>query len=205
MKFNYFTKFTSITIVGLFFTLLIFRTINRNSNWSNDLTLFGHDIKFQENVGEVQFNYGYALLQQGQYREAIPHFQKALETLPKSSVVWTDLGVSYLYMRDIDKAKQSFIRSLQIDKNSDVAYRDFVYILILQNKSAQAEKMALALLQSHPDDPYLWRLLGLAAYISKDNDLAEKSFLKSQSLSNDPITTYYLNQLHNDAPIELKE
>jgi len=51
----------------------------------------------------------------GRYPEAAQWYDQALKLLPKDVNVSTDLGISYYYMNDADKALAQFQRSLEID------------------------------------------------------------------------------------------
>ena len=51
----------------------------------------------------------------GRFPEAVEWYQQALKIQPKDVNVSTDLGISYYYMNDPDKALAQFDRSLAID------------------------------------------------------------------------------------------
>jgi cytochrome c-type biogenesis protein CcmH/NrfG len=51
----------------------------------------------------------------GRFQEAAQWYEAALKITPKDVNVSTDLGISYYYMNDADRALAQFDRSLQID------------------------------------------------------------------------------------------
>ena len=51
----------------------------------------------------------------GRFQEAVQWYEAALKITPKDVNVSTDLGISYYYMNDPDRALAQFDRSLQID------------------------------------------------------------------------------------------
>ncbi len=179
-------------------------TIQRNTQWYSGITLFSHDIKGQENVYEIQYNYGYALMEAQQYDEAIVHFQKALSLFPHSPVVLGNLCYSYLHGNKLDAAKNCFIKLTQ-KENSAGNYAPLILVHLLQNNPEEAKKTAQSALNKWPYDGLLWKGLGLAEYKLNDMKSAQSSFEKSYTLLPDKTTAYYLDQIKNGKPIEMKE
>jgi tetratricopeptide (TPR) repeat protein len=194
----------TILTVASIFVLILFAgiTIQRNTNWYNGLTLFSHDIKGQENVYEIQYNYGYALMQAQQYDEAIVHFQKALSLFPHSPVVLGNLCYSYLHGNKLNLAKNCFINLLQKDSSAG-NYAPLILVYLLQDNPDEAKKTAQTALNKWPNDGLLWKGLGLTEYKLNDMKSAQSSFEKSYTLLPDKTTAYYLDQIKNGQPIEM--
>ncbi|HVP58114.1 MAG TPA: tetratricopeptide repeat protein [bacterium] len=56
------------------------------------------------NEGYVSYNRGTMLARTGQYEQAIPYLEKAVETDPSNADAWFNLGVTYEKMGRLDKA-----------------------------------------------------------------------------------------------------
>lgn len=195
------------TILTLFIVVVVIfsvRSIVRMTNWYSNLTLFSHDIAYLQNNANAQYNYGTALLDSGQVANAIPHLQGATALSPKSYQAWHNLGIAYLRLNKLDEAKGTFYQVLKL-KNGPEPYRSLVYVQLMKNNPQEAKQESQDALKQWPEDPFLWRMLGLAEYKLGNTAQARSSWEKSLSIAAYPITQYYLYQLGQNLPIEIKE
>jgi hypothetical protein len=194
-----------IFIIFVVFVVLSTVTIIRNSNWYNGVTLFGHDIVYAgaDNVADIQYNYGTALMEENHYKDAIIHLQKASQLSPESYEIWQNLGLSYIYVHKYDQARGAYEKVISLNNNLDEAHRAILYTLIKQNHYKEAENMAKRYIKMYPTDYSIWRLLGLAAYKNEDKTMGITSLQKSFSLYADPETYNYLLMVQQNLPIDL--
>jgi Tfp pilus assembly protein PilF len=68
-------KVLIITVLSILFVLLCVRTIVRNTNWSNPLTLYSHDIQVNENE-DIETDLAQQLMVDKQYGKALTYFEK---------------------------------------------------------------------------------------------------------------------------------
>ena len=55
------------------------------------------------------------------HEDALAIFEKRLELFPKKLSTWNQLGVTYLFLNDKEKAKECFSKSLENDKKNSWA------------------------------------------------------------------------------------
>lgn len=187
------------------FSAFSLKTIIRNTDWYDTEVYFTRNMYAFENNANAQYNLGTSLSEKGQYKNATIHLQKATGLSPDSYQIWHNLGIAYLHLNKLDEAKNCFIKEISLKKDFSFPYRSLIYILILQKDFESAKETAESALKTWPSDHYLWRMLGLSEYELNNKESAKNYFQKSQSISQDPITSYYLNQLKNNLPIEIRE
>lgn len=199
-------KGTSIIfIIFLIYCSFGIRTIIRNADWQNALTLFGPSIASMNEVADVQYNYGTALSNARRFDEASIHLKKAATLSPKSYQAWHNLGIVYLHINKIKYAKTCFSKAYKLKPELSSSYLALIYISLVENKPKEAKKMADFATKTWPEDPITWRMLGLAEYNLGDTTNAQIHLNKSFSMYPNAVTQYYLNQLQLNQPIEIKE
>lgn len=96
---------TSIIIIGL-----SVRTIIRNSNWHDEITLYSHDSKIYDSMNdEVNLGSDYAAM--SNYQEALVHYEKAVAILPTELDLY-DVGYVYEEMGNLKKAEVNYRNAL---------------------------------------------------------------------------------------------
>ena len=80
--------------IGVCFILLLsMRTIIRNTNWSDNFTLFIHDNRIVENY-DIENNIGGEYFLQSNYHKALDHYLKSEELFPYEVNTY-NVGVTY--------------------------------------------------------------------------------------------------------------
>lgn len=65
-----------------------------------------------------QVAFGIDVAQRGLWREAIYRWQRAVEIDPTYSAAYNDLAVAYEHEGQLDKARQSYEKALEVDPNN---------------------------------------------------------------------------------------
>jgi len=108
--------------------LLAYKTIDRNGAWKNNFTLFTTDIEYSPRSAKLQNSVGAELSQKSQQEKdpvkqkamlnkAIGHLQKALEIHPNSKNTYLQLGNSYTFLKEPQKAIGYYDQVLTFDPN----------------------------------------------------------------------------------------
>jgi len=105
------------TICGvILLVLLSTRTIIRNTNYHDQLTLTSHDAQIQDNM-ELESDVGINLMALKKYHEAYPHLQRSVNFLPYvSNLLW--LGQDYDAIGNEKKAKEYYYKSINAAKTA---------------------------------------------------------------------------------------
>lgn len=108
------SKINNFILIGLIITIITafsVRTIVRNFDWKDTLTLYSQDINTSLGNFELENGLGIELLHVGMYKEAIMHFKKSIRLFP-NNVNMSDLGVAYERIGDNDKALFYYEKSI---------------------------------------------------------------------------------------------
>jgi hypothetical protein len=134
---------------SLLIILLLFvgRTIHRNADWKDPITLMSHDIKHLANSAQANNLYAIKLMNASyedsdvsdldklEYRKsAVHHFNKAVEIYPKFSNAWFDLGRSALSVGDTNTATKGFLKSIDLNPTFPDSYFNLIQIYDSQKK-----------------------------------------------------------------------
>jgi hypothetical protein len=141
----------------LFLILVLFslRTISRNTDWKDPLTLMGNDIKHLQNSAQANNLYAIKMMSASyedseltdldrlEYRKtAVAHFKKAVEIYPKFSNAWYDLARSSLIIADSNTSINAFRQSILTNPDFPDAY--FELLSLLEAKNERVEHLNLA-------------------------------------------------------------
>lgn len=154
--------YCSLIIAVLAIFSLSFRTIIRNSNWKDSLTLFSHDIKISKNNFELEALLGYELVSIDRYKEAKIHLEKSLKTYVQSPVL-NNLGTVYFKEGNIDKALIYFHKSLALGEDESIR-QNISYVLLNHKSPNEANKFIQDSLKIFPSNPVLWAYLAIIQY-----------------------------------------
>lgn len=195
-----------------------FRTIERNKDWKDNLTLFSRDvIKMPNNsrahsfyanelIRTVAFNETDSILKKNYYLEGIKEFQRSIAIYPKQSPeVFEAIGTAYLKVNKFDSAEYYYKKGIKLDQTLINNLGDLYFAKCDYNKAIY---VYLKQVKISPNNSMTWLNLGLSYGTLKKYDLALENFLKADQLKpNDPkinflIATVY--QFKNDESNYLK-
>ena len=96
--------------------ILIFAvsTVSRNRDWHSDFSLFSAVLRHYPENARAHDNMGFAYYQQGQYRQAAYHYQKAVAIQPTRLRALFNLGLLHSQARRYDEAVALFKTALSL-------------------------------------------------------------------------------------------
>lgn len=190
-------------VFGLFLIFVLFglsiRTILRNTNWKNGLTLYGHDIKYSRNAFDLENNYGVELFREGRIDEADERFKKSIELQPKWSVSHNNLGAVLERKGNLEKALSEYRKSIEIS-DYYLAYENIGGILIKMERFGEVKEFLSKALLKFPQNANLkWQL---ALVYLNESDAPKAISLLLKALEDDPqnlkarqlLETIWINQ-----------
>jgi Tfp pilus assembly protein PilF len=197
--------FLSITIV-----LLSLRTIVRNSNWRDGLTLYTHDTKIHTNA-ENESNLGleYAYLQK--YNEAIPYLEKSVELFPREESYF-NLAYTHELKGEVENAKENYFKALNSKHYLLISQRHMLNtyvrlgrLLLLSGSPEAAEQVINTGLEDYPDSGTLWALLAVSGTKMQNYDSAITAAEKAKEIFPSQFTQEIYDQVINKQPINLEK
>ena len=186
-------------IACMILIVLSVRTVIRNSNWYDGLTLYSHDITVTHNSFDLENNLGVELFRTGKIDEAKPHFERSLELQPKWYFSRNNLGAVYQRQGQLELAKQQYEEVL---KTSDY-YLTYQNLAELKNKTESTESAKLFIeqtLRKLPNNPVLWFHLAIAEYRLGHQEQALKALENSYYLSPSEQTSAVYNYVKQGLP-----
>lgn len=166
------------------------RTMVRNNNWRDGLTLYRHDIKISKNSFDLENNLGVELFRNGQYAESKKHFEKSIELQPKWHFAYNNLGAVYEQEKDYQKAKEFYQKTLEIS-DYYLAYENLAKLVLFQGGAKEAKEFTEDALKKLPYNSNLWLTLALAEDKLGNRKEAERAF-------------YIYSRLKQGLPLEFK-
>ncbi|MCU0652833.1 MAG: tetratricopeptide repeat protein [Candidatus Pacebacteria bacterium] len=189
------------------------RTVSRNFDWRNGLSLYGHDIAQAGYVSpqgtfDLENNFGVELFRSGGAAAAGEHFKRSIELQPKWASSQNNLGAVLQRQGDLEGALKQY--RIAADMNYYLAHENIAGILMQMKKYDEAKKFLEESLVKFPQNSKLQldlALLYAADNIGNDKDAKQKAiYLLSLVLRADPqngmAQQLYL-MLQNGQKIEL--
>lgn len=206
-------KYTKILLgfTFLVLSLLSVRTIIRNSNWLDPITLYSHDSKIADTF-DIENSLGGELNFVGRSQEAFIHFKKSVALFPHETNLF-NLGLSYERQNDMINAEKYYFAAFNSKYYGEVAsphrHQQVTYerlgILLLRRNSDEAINVINKGLTDYPTDATLWYIKSIYFYRSNKQSEALASAKKAlEILPNSPQAQYLYNQLKNNLPLEIK-
>lgn len=199
-------KMLTIVLIAFVFIipLLAVRTIIRNGNWKDGLTLYAQDIKFAPESFNLQNNYGVELYRKGNIKEAKIHFQKSIDLAPFWWTNWSNLGVMYEVEGDATKAAELYQKA--IDKGDYyLAHENRAKVMLYTFGAKEGKKAAEESLKKLPNNSNLWLSLAIAEYQLGNKDEALLAARYSFMLSPNEQNYYVISILEQGLEIEFNE
>jgi tetratricopeptide (TPR) repeat protein len=122
-----------VILVGLLLLSGSFKTIQRNNQWEDSLTLFRNDIRHLRESAQAHNLLASHLVQEANKiqqrreqrkmrQEAIQHFREAVEIHPEFFNPIYDLGRTHLLVGNQQKAKKAFKRAIEVNPDFPNSY-----------------------------------------------------------------------------------
>jgi len=203
-----YSALSALLAVLIIFPLAV-RTIARNSDWHDGLTLYGRDIHFDDNF-ENEERLGAEYGNRGEYAKALSHLQKSV-SLHADELNLRNLGKLYEVMGNIPEARTHYAMALSVKdekiyvphKHDIKTYQAYASLLVFYYDSSSAVPLIQDGLTDYPDLFDLWYLLALAEYKQRDTQAALAAASKAYQLDPNEQDTYVYNQIQNNEPLSI--
>jgi len=170
-KLNIITKKVLLIILVLIIFFLGIRTIIRNSNWKDGLTLYSHDELITPNSFDLENNLGVELFRAGRFNEAEAHFLASTKIAPSWWTNWNNLGVIVERKSKIEEAKIYYQKAID-NGQYYLAYQNLAKIYLYYDTPDMAKSFCEESLKKFPNNASLWTILAISEYKLKDQNKA---------------------------------
>lgn len=194
-----------ITVITIIIVIFSFRTIVRNTNFADGLTLARHDAAINQDSFALENNLGFELIQAGLYNEAEIHVQKSVELAPYWWLNWNNLGVIYRHNKNIDKALEAF-RQAALNTNSFyLPYQNLSELLLNFKSPAESKQFLDETAKKIGLNDNLFFIQALTFYKLGEIDQAKQAIKKALILNpNNNLYSQLRQALENNQPIQIQ-
>ena len=172
----------TLSIIISVIILLSVRTVDRNRDWRDSMTLWGKTVKTVPACARAQNNLGVEYLYAKKYAEAIEHLTAAIEIKPDYAEAYNNMGLVYKEKGLYDGAIDFFTKAIMLRK----PYYDSVYNLAntFENKGNYDQSIQIykQLVKKKPDSAKIHNNLGIAYQRKGQFELAREHYGKAVML-----------------------
>jgi protein O-mannosyl-transferase len=173
------------------------KTIARNADWQDNLTLYAHDVQLNPNSAKTHYYLGNELIKttapnekdslkrMAYFRQGIEELEKAIAIFPDYPDAYTQIGVAYYKNKDYPKAEENYLKSLKLNPNSNTALNNLGAIYFETGRIQDALVMFQKTVQVSPNFLDGWLNLGSCYGMLTQYENALNSFDRALELSPD--------------------
>ena len=190
---NFFS--TNIKLFAFLIPLILFysfRTIERNKDWKDNLTLFSNDLMKMPNnsrahsfygnelIRTVAFNETDSILKRNYYLRSVNELKRSVYIYPNQSAeVFESIGIGYLKLKEYDSSEYYLKKALVLNPNLISNLGD---VYFAKGDYKKAIYFYLKQVKISPNNSLTWMNLGLSYGTLKKYDQALENFLKADQL-----------------------
>jgi tetratricopeptide (TPR) repeat protein len=180
------------TLIYVFVILFLgVGTYWRNNIWNSDVDLWTDCVKKSPHKDRAHYGLGFALMSQGKYDEAIPHFNEALRINPNYAVAHNSLGTVFLNQGKYQEASDQYKEALRIYPDYAEARNNLGTVFLNQGKYQDATDQYKEALRIKPDNAIARINLGIAYLGIGDRNQALKEYEILKTMNPDSANALY--------------
>jgi Flp pilus assembly protein TadD len=167
--------------------LLSLRTVWRNADWRDDLTLWSQTVQVAPQSARARNNLGSAYLRRGQLTRAEQELEVAVQIEPDFAVAHGNLGKIALDRDDLERAERELQTALRLEANGVIPRLWLGAVYVRKGRMTEAEQQFRAALARSPYDAYGYNNLGVL--FAKGGRMAEAEEAFQSALTRMPQLT----------------
>ncbi|HEX7042464.1 MAG TPA: tetratricopeptide repeat protein [Patescibacteria group bacterium] len=167
---NFKRKYIFLAIGILILIIFSIRSIVRNADWHDKISLYTHDLKIYDS-SEIESNLAVEYVSIKDYQNSLIHFRKSVALYP-TELNLSNLGYYYDLFGKYDIAESYYKKALLLNKYPYAqhkviilsVYRRLILVYLHLNKIEDAETLLKNKISNFSNDKYLWEYLSIAEY-----------------------------------------
>lgn len=155
-----------VVTVGLVMLLVALgvRTILRNEDWQNDVTLFSAAIHDGNRSAKVYYNLGVGYRKQGADQKALEAFEQLAHLKGDDPASWKYLGIVYAEQKRYPEAAEAYAQAVALDSTQVDLWKSLGEMYAASEDWSGTEKAFEQVLAVHSDDVEVRFELAMACY-----------------------------------------
>jgi tetratricopeptide (TPR) repeat protein len=105
----------AIALISVLVLLFAVRTVIRNRDWKDGMTLWASVLKNAPQCARAHNNLGTEYLNRKDYRTALSHYQQAVSLRPEHAIFHNNLGRVYGVLGDLENAQAELMKATKLD------------------------------------------------------------------------------------------
>lgn len=193
-----------ILVICLILLLVVFslRTIIRNTDWKDGLTLYSHDINISKGAFDLENNLGVELYRAGRFDEAEEHFKNSTKLAPDWWTNWNNLGAMFERKNDLSTAKIYYQKAID-NGQYYLAYENLAKIYLKTESPENAITFTEKSLRILPNNSTLWFVLAVSEYKLGNKDKALTAARNAYLLNQNQQNLYIYSRLSQNLPLDI--
>jgi len=151
------------------------RSYDDQGNKQQALETYREAIEIKPNYWQGHHDLAIHYLTNGDYDSAISEFRRVTEITPGNSSAFSNLGAAYLYDGQNDMARDMFVKSMSLGKNTGAA-NNLAYLYFTDGKYEQAAEMYELVLKDYPNRYQFWGNLAVAYEYSGEASQSREAY-----------------------------
>jgi tetratricopeptide (TPR) repeat protein len=180
-----------LIVFALFVAACSARTVVRNFDWKDDLTLFQKTVATNGNNARARANLGGSYYQRERYEEAEKEYRRATELNPQYAAGWGGLAETVGKLGRMDEALEYIQTAIELRPDNVLFRNDLGMLLFRAGDYAGAAESFRRALELSPGHPHARFNLGLALYQQQDYDGAVREFSALNNKETDFANAYF--------------
>jgi len=150
----YVVKPRNFVVIGLLIVMgfMVGRTVVRNMDWQNDVTLFLAAIDDGNRSAKVYYNLGVGYRKLGQFDRALNAFEQLAELKADDANSWKYLGIVYAEQKRYREAEAVYARAVGLDSTQVDLWKRLGHMAVLNANWLGAEDAFERVIAVHEDD-----------------------------------------------------
>jgi hypothetical protein len=154
-----------LPMLAMLIIIMSMAAYQRNTVWASELTLWRDAAEKSPHKNRPQFNVARAYYSEGMLREAIDHFEAAIEIEPSDEEAHYSLAIAYNDIKMRNEAEIHYKEAIKLNPYSTKARFNLAIMYISQKRFAQAREGLEEILQLEPGHQRASRFLD---YVNKE-------------------------------------
>ena len=192
-----YTKLPWLRVVVLCAVALVYAvwTYERNSLWANEIALWSDCVVKSPHKARPHTNLGYALMSQGNLKEAIHHYTEALRIAPSYVIAHNNLGDALARQGKVAEAVYHYTEALRLNPHYAEAHNNLGNALMDEGKAEEAVRHYTEALRLNPNAALFHNNLGSA--LARQGKVEEAVHHYTEALRLNPNAAQVYNNLGN--------
>ena len=174
----------AIALICVLVLLFAVRTVIRNRDWKDGMTLWASVLKNAPQCARAHSNLGTEYLNRKDYRTALSHYQQAVSLRPEHAIFHNNLGRVYGVLGDLENAQAELMKATKLDPALAEAMNN-LGIIYFQKKQYEAAAWLFAQSDRRKPDARVAFNLAKAQLQLGHSDKAQASLQKALQLQPD--------------------